>query len=521
MPDRFKQVYGDDDRVRALAQIENALIHHQSENDVDFQLRCKDGSFNWVSISSEPMYTETGECLGMRSSIRDISKRKLAEQVLQESEERFKAVAESSPDAILISDQNGAIIFWNNAAAEMFGYEERGIVGKSYTMLLPERLRDQDQKAGQKFLETGMLSSNKQPLETIALRKDGSEFPVEITFSGWKVHGQYCFSFIMRDISERKQHEEVLKNSEERFRSVAETSSDAIYISDQNGAIIFWNKAAAKIFGYEEKDILGKSSTILMPRSMIPEHSEAIKELIQKGTRLFMSKPIEAVAVRKGGTEFPVEIAVSSWKIKECYYFSTILRDVTERKQQEEALKESAERFRAIAESSSDAMLTVDSNGKILFWNKAAETIYGYSSEEIVGKSIEILRPKGKRFMDRKNRENFIKTGHSPYVGKTVEGLARKKDGTEFLSETSISSWEIADQVYFSGIVRDITERKRMEQELQTAHDELEKKVKQRTVELSKTNKELQAARDYLKKYCWQVTGNPRGREEEYLKSTA
>ena len=204
LPDRFKQIYGDDDRGRALTVMENALIHRQSENDVEFQLRRKDGSLNWVSVSYQPMYTETGECLGMRSSIRDISKRKLAEQVLQESEERFKAVAASSPDAILISDQNDAIIFWNNAAAEMFGYEEKGIVGKSYTMLLPERLRDQDQKAGQKFLETGMLSIYKQPLETIALRKDGSEFPVEITFSSWKVQGQYCFSFIMRDITERK-----------------------------------------------------------------------------------------------------------------------------------------------------------------------------------------------------------------------------------------------------------------------------------------------------------------------------
>ena len=145
----------------------------------------------------------------------------------------------------------------------------------------------------------------------------------------------------------------------------------------------------------------------------------------------------------------------------------------------------------------------------------ASETVYGYSSEEIVGKSVEILRPKGKRFMDRKSRDNFIKTGHSPYVGKAAEGLALKKDGTKFLTETSISSWEIADQVYFSGIVRDITERKRMEQELQTAHDELEKKVKQRTVELSKTNKELQAAKDYLKKYAGKLLAI---REEERRK---
>jgi PAS domain S-box-containing protein len=151
----------------------------------------------------------------------------------------------------------------------------------------------------------------------------------------------------------------------------------------------------------------------------------------------------------------------------ECIGMRSSVRDISKRKQVEQALMESETRFRAIAESSPDAIITTDSTGKILYWNKAAETIYGYKTEEIVGKSIELLRPEGKRLVDRKNRERFIKTGHSSYIGKTVEGMARRKDGTNFPTETSTSYWKAGDQMFFSGIVRDITERKQMENALQ------------------------------------------------------
>jgi signal transduction histidine kinase len=119
-----------------------------------------------------------------------------------------------------------------------------------------------------------------------------------------------------------------------------------------------------------------------------------------------------------------------------------------------------------------------------------------------VGKSIELLRPESKRLADRKKRDLFIKAGRSRYIGKTVEGPARKKDGAEFLSETSTSYWKIGGEVIFCGIVRDITQRKQMEQKLKKAHEELEKKVQQRTAELRKTNKELQISREYLKKFA-------------------
>ena len=146
LPDRLNQIIWEGDRDRIRSHFESGLRKRQSANDIEFQIRRKDGSLNWASVSYQPMYTETGECLGLRSSIRDISKRKLAELALQESEEHFRrAIAEASVDAIYTVDQNGTIMFWNKAATKLFGYEENEALGRSNTMLLPKRFKERDQ----------------------------------------------------------------------------------------------------------------------------------------------------------------------------------------------------------------------------------------------------------------------------------------------------------------------------------------------------------------------------------------
>ena len=254
----------------------------------------------------------------------------------------------------------------------MFGYEEKVIVGKSYTNLLPERLRDQDQKAWQQFFKTGMLSHNKIPFETLALRKNGSEFPIEITFSGWKAQGHYCFSFIMRDITERKQAEEALENSESRYRELFNNSKNALVIYeaiDDGRDFIFkeFNHAAENIEQLKKKALIGKFLTEAFP---------GVKEF-----------GLLEVLRRVWKTGKPEDYPVAFYQDK-----------------------------------------------RISGW-----------------------------------RDNYA---------------------------YKLPSGEIVV------IYEDITERKRMEHELLRSHAELEKKVKQRTGELAKANKELQSSRDYLKKYA-------------------
>ena len=530
----------------------------------------------------------------------------------KEAEEHFRAVSETALDAVIISDQDGNIVFWNKTATEIFGYEKEEVLGNSITMLISDEAVGEYNQGKEHVLERGFSLFGKNPRESVAKRKDGTKFPAEFTVSNWKIKDKYYFGGSLRDISAQKR-------VEEESERILNMSQDLICIAATDGYFKYVNPAWERMLGYTREHLLSRPFLDFIH----PEDHHKNDEEVAKLASGKMSMDFENRYIHKDGT-----IRILHWTaapLPEKGLMYCIGRDVTERKQQEAALREKEERFRTITESSPDAIIAADSSGKILYWNKAAETIYGYKANEIVGKSIELLRPEEKRLVDRKNREDFLKTGHSGQIGKTVEGLARRKDGTKFLTETSTAYWKAGDQILFSGIVRDITERKlmqkllqqekhfsdtlinslpgvfylldfrgnhvrwnknleditgysaerlqktkalslihkddralvrskikdvfnnglaevearlldksgtahyyfftgsrvavdghpyitglgidvterkRIEQELKKAHEELEKKVQQRTAELGKTNKELQISREYLKKFA-------------------
>src|SRR5207237_1019335 len=136
-----------------------------------------------------------------------------------------------------------------------------------------------------------------------------------------------------------------------------------------------------------------------------------------------------------------------------------VVTDVTEHKQAEEALRASEERFRAVAESANDAVVSADSAGRIIFWNNGAHKIFGYAAEEVLGQPLTVLMPESFREAHRRGLERFRTTGKAHVLGKTVELQGRRKDGSEFPIELSLAAWETGQGKFFSGILRDLTER--------------------------------------------------------------
>jgi len=164
----------------------------------------------------------------------------------------------------------------------------------------------------------------------------------------------------------------------------------------------------------------------------------------------------------------------------------------TKRKQAEEALQESEEKFRSISASAQDGIIMMDNEGNISYWNEAAQRIFGYTKGEAIGKEVHIfLGPKRYHEAYRKGFNRFKETGEGPVVEKTLELSAIRKDGTEFPIELSVSSVKVQGKWHSIGIVRDITRRKQAEEALRKAHEELEKRVEERTAELVKANEEL------------------------------
>jgi PAS domain S-box-containing protein len=156
-----------------------------------------------------------------------------------------------------------------------------------------------------------------------------------------------------------------------------------------------------------------------------------------------------------------------------------------------ESLKDSVERFHALAQSAHDAIISVNSQGNIVFWNRAAENMFGYSTAEILQKPLIVLMPERFREGHPHSIRQVIQTGQARILGKTVELVGLRKDGREFPLELSLSMWRAKGEAFFTGIVRDISERKQAEIALRQAHDQLEQRVRERTAELAQANEVL------------------------------
>jgi len=506
--------------------------------------------------------------------------RKRAEEALRESEERFRSITEATPDVIVAVDSQGKINLWNKAAREIFGYEEEEILGKPIQILLPEHFRDTDRKGMEEFLETATSPFIGRAVESICLKKDGSEFPTEMSRFGWKMKGKsfigaiirditerkqkeeesrtilrtamdgfwltdtqgnflevndaYCnltgyskdellsmnirdleeletqketarhilkimqvgrdrfetrhkckdgrmidveisvnflerdrgrlFVFI-HDITERKQAEEALRESEERFRSIVETTNDAIISADSSGTIIFWNKSAENIYGYSSEEAVGKPLSIIVPETLQSPHEEMFHRVAATGKSDFTGQTMESRSKRKDGSEFPVEISISFWEVGDNTFFTTLMRDITERKQAEEALRESEERFRSVVETAREGIFNIDSKGNIIFCNKAAEEMFGYSFDEIMGKPVTILMPPRLTENYESRMDEVVSMEQAEILRRKAELVGLRKDGTEFPVEHSLSCWETKEGIFYTAILHDIIERKKAEEE--------------------------------------------------------
>ena len=272
-----------------------------------------------------------------------------------------------------------------------------------------------------------------------------------------------------------------LRESEAKFRSVMESAIDAIISGDTEGRIRSWNSAATALFGFAENEVIGQPIEIIIPERYRESHRQGIHRVSSGGESHVIGKTVELAAIRKDGSEFPVELSLATWLLDERRYYTGIIRDISERKQAEQ-------KFRSVTESAIDAIISADHTGEIVSWNKAATKILGYTEEEVLGQRIELIIPERFHEAHRNGMARFTKTGEAHVIGTTVELAATTKSGEEVPIELSLSTWTVRDERYYTGIIRDIGERKRAEERLR----QNEQALREKTEEMKKKNEELE-----------------------------
>jgi PAS domain S-box-containing protein len=273
-----------------------------------------------------------------------------------------------------------------------------------------------------------------------------------------------------------------LKKEEEKLRSIFTASPDAITITDLSGRIIDCNPAALEMYRTTSKqDLIGKNSLELIAEK---DRQKAAQNL-EKTLRYGFTKNVQYTLLTKEGVEYPAELSASVIRDSSGNptSFVGIIKEITEQKRTEEELKrhskllkklveertrrlrESETRFDSVANFASEALLTLDDHANIIFWNKAAETIFGYSQNEAIGKPIALIMPKRARESTMQSIFRSISNRKFISAGKTLEVLGLKKNGNEFPIELSFSVWKTGKRMFSTGIIRDATQRKKLESE--------------------------------------------------------
>lgn len=417
---------------------------------------CKDGSLKVLETSGVPFFDEKGEFAGYRGVDRDISERIVSETMLQQERDFSNRLIETAPAIIVILNPEGKIIRFNHYMETISGYALKEMEGKDwFNTFLPEDHIEKTKSVFLKAIDEVQTNGYVNPI----LIKDGSQKLIEWHSKTLKdtQNNTIALLSIGLDVSERKQDEEKLQ----LFRLLLDHSSDAIEIIEPlTMRILDVNETECKVLGYSKEEMLSMSIFDIDPQ-LDADSAKELRQLLQKENFQF-----ERTHRRKDGSIFPVEVNLALVEHDKTYMLG-IARDITERKIAEQSLRESEEKFHSITASAQDAILMMDDEGKITYWNEAAEKIFGYTEKEVMGWSLhELLAPE--RFLEAHHKafEHFKKTGEGAVVGKTIELAALKKDETEFPIELSLSTVMKNGRWNAIGMIRDITERKKMEFEL-------------------------------------------------------
>lgn len=383
------------------------------------------------------------------------------------SEESFRRISEGIQEyGILLLDADGRIAAWNAGAGQAYGYSAAEIVGQHFSRLFPPEVAEAGFPARQ--LDIAKVSGHYED-EGWRERKNGSWFwASEVTTAIWSSAGVLQgYSSIIRDITLRKLRDDDLRKSEQRFRLlVGGVRQYAIFLLDPEGSVASWNAGAERISGYEGKEIVGEPFSRFYTAEDLQEGTPA--RHLQLACEAGQIED-EGWRVRRDGSRYWASVLITALHDGQGLLqgFSVVARDLTDRKRTEESL-------RTVVNSVVDGIITTDEEGRIESFNPAAERIFSYFADEVVGQEVKQLI--AEPFQPEESEtagSSSSRGGRGKMIGVGREAEGRRKDGTKFPIDLAVTSFRMGDRRYYTGIVRDITESKRLEQELRERLAEL------------------------------------------------
>jgi PAS domain S-box-containing protein len=386
-----------------------------------------------------------------------------SEEERQKLLSKYEAILAAIPNIVMEVDADEVCIWANKAGLEFFG---KDVLGKKASFI-----SGADRSPQSKFEPPFGGDEDVVYAENWQRRRDCEKR----LLAWWRrvlkdVNGNVTGALLTAwDITNLRKLEKRIQRKTELLEKTVESLPHPLYVIDADDYKIKMANSATSVYGPISDDTTCYALTHKVDQPCQGrEHTCPLQEVKEK------KKPVilEHIHYDKDGNARIIEVHGYPVFDDEGNVIQMVeyAIDITERKRLLDVLKESEERFRLVADSATDAIISSDSHGKIIFWNKAAETIFGYPADEVLGESLTLIIPERFREKHRKGMDRVVTTGKTKILGKTVELMALRKDGHEFPVELSLSRWRTGEGVFFTGIIRDITERKNAENELRAAN---------------------------------------------------
>ncbi len=439
----------------------------------------------YYQTSLSPMQDAQGNICGIVGVGRNITQFKLAEQSLARSEQRLKSMIDAAMDAIITTNADLNIIMFNNAAEKMFGIAAAQALGRPLETFLPNRYRDKHLKF---MFRMNQDSLQRYPagktFQVVGMRANGEEFPAESSFSYVELHGERFFTAILRDVTERRDTEQALRDSEELFHSIFEHSHAVMLLIDPDtGNIINANPAAVAFYGFSYNELVSMNISAInqLPREKVAAERQHAKS----EERNYFIFPHRLA----NGQIRTVEVRSHPIKTKDRTLLFSIIHDITERRQAEESLRLSEEKYRNLAEELEQRVQertaevqdlyqhapcgyhSLDANGVFVMVNQTELNWLGYTATEILGHSITNIMTSESQAIMRTFFPIFKERG---WIHDLELDFVRK-DGSTF--PVLINATAIYDDkqrfVTSRSTVMDNSEHKKSENALRKSRDEL------------------------------------------------
>ncbi|KYK31077.1 MAG: hypothetical protein AYK22_02725 [Thermoplasmatales archaeon SG8-52-3] len=378
-------------------------------------------------------------------------------------DEKNKTLFECVNAAAFLTEIDGKIIEANQKSCELYKHNWDDLINHNISKIFPE-------SAGWPDLKEEILSKGGMNFESINIQKDGTTFPVSISISLFKMEGKPVMLALIWDISERREAEERLRCSEERYRCIFENSAVAIMLTDERECIVSWNKFTETLLDMNEQDLKNKSVSMLYPPN---EWAKIRLENIRdKGGQ----HQLETKIFKKNGELIDIDISLSVFKNNTGEITGSIgvIKDITERKKAEKKLKESEEKYEGLFEYTTDGMIVLDARGEIQDVNNRSLELLGLSQDQMIGNnflSMGFLTPKSLSIFVNQFQELLSKR-----IASSSQTEIKNSNGNIIAVE--LSSFFLVKKENeidnFVLVIRDISERKQTEIKLAREHELLQ-----------------------------------------------